>query len=301
VQTGSDEAAVREHNRVAVIRREYCRDQGQRVSKELFSATVQSIAQHAQLLDISRTAAVDSKSRSRFAAPDEKERVEANAARVRKHASDLCTIISESVQEFVNALGPVLPALKAKVEERFPGNDKFLRDSVVGLFFLRYICYGLANALEWGLLTVEDKRRAAKIGKKGKIVYDPHVFRNITFVVKLLQKIANSDTFDEREDFAVFNRYIPKMSKKLANFIDEMLEEDAEWPNSAADPETHGAERDLRIVDDYIANSGSEKGPECKHTIMTKAKKITRSRPRGRHRLRSNGCRRHLHEHELAL
>jgi len=99
--------------------------------------------------------------------------------------------------------------------------------------------------------------------------------------VKLLQKIANSDTFDEREDFAVFNRYIPKMSKKIANFIDEMLEEDAEWPNSAADPETHGAERDLRIVADYIAKSGSDKGPEFKRTIIAIAKKITRRAPEG--------------------
>ena len=279
-QTEADETIFREGDLFSIILREYFRHKGQALSKRLFSGAVQRIAEHQYHLDVSRTPIVDGKTRSRYASDEERARVRASAAEIRNHTKEVCSIICDSVEEFATALGPIIPLMKRRVEQRFPAKPELFDHSVRGLFFLRYICSGLTNALEWGLLRVQDKRKASRLSKKDRLIYEPYVFSNIASVAKIVQKIANNAEFDQWENFSIFNKSVNKATKRINNFIDAMIAETPAWPYEGAF--VVGSDTsDLRIIADYIAKSGPDKGPEFKRAIIAIAKKRTKRAPPG--------------------
>lgn len=224
------ETAFRENDIYSVILREYFFHTGRDLAKHLLSETVQKIALHSELFDITRTAVLDDSTQQTYQSKEEKKRVQAHARKIRKAAEEISDIVCDALPLFTNTLGPVIAVIREHVDRLHAGDKELARYSAVAIFFLRYITLAISQALEWELLPTTRKDKAAKLSKKAKIVYPPHVFRNLNLVTKLIQKIASNEKFEDYEDFHIFNEYLPGMSKRVNAFIQSMLDQKAEWP-----------------------------------------------------------------------
>ena len=275
-QCKSKETAFRENDLYAVIMREYLRYKGGSLMKSLIGNVIRDVAENKELFDITRTAAVDDKSKKRYSSDEEVRRVQENAKKIRRATAKICDIVSNSFEEFLRILGPVCAVMKQKIAVYHNGDRKLLQNSIVAIVFLRYICLAITRALEWGILpsTMKTNKLTSK-----KIVYPQHVFRNLNFITKLLQKIANNELFEEWEDFSIFNKRIPELSEKLQHFMNEMINADDTWPESTHVVDEKEKKRDLKMVLDFIAKSSSSRRDEFDQSIIFVAKKLQKRTP----------------------